>query len=577
MQQLLDSNEALIAYTVLGGFIVIFGLVSLIVKEKLYLSEALVATLLGLLIGPACLNLIDPTQWEYQDAITEELTRIVLAIQVMAAAVNLPRTYVTRHAASMLIMLFPVMIFMWIVSAFIIYIFIPDAGFTETLLIASCITPTDPILANSVVQGSFAEKHIPTQIRHLLSAESGANDGMGFPFLFLSLYLLQAPNNPGSAIGKWIYYVWGYHILFSILLGFLIGWSARKLLHMAENNDWIDKESFLSFSFALAIFTVGFVGILGSDALLACFVAGTSFAWDDWFREEMRDAHLQGVIDLLLNLTTFIYIGTMLPWSSFYKDTLSLRHLVPISVLVLIFRRLPIVVGLKKFIPAIHTFKEALFAGYFGPIGVGAIFLAVTVEKEIEKTLREYPLDDIDEKGLLHTKERVFPIVAFIVLSSVVVHGITVPILNIGSRIDIERFPSIASISSQVARLPVIDFVESLTLERDSQGRIRKREKAKAEVYRTPARTLESSRNEQEIPGAKIEVAEEEKFDTNTEEADHVTTGVLVDFEDGSEGVTQSSSSSSSLLDSDISEGGSNCSNYASRSTYHHATLNNLD
>ncbi|CAG8733684.1 9964_t:CDS:1, partial [Cetraspora pellucida] len=64
---------------------------------------------------------------------------------------------------------------------------------------------------------------------------------------------------------------------------------------------------------------------------------------------------------------------------------------------------------------------------------------------------------------------------------SVIVHGITVPILNIGSRIDIERFPSIASISSQVARLPVIDFVESLTLERDNKGRVRKKEKMKAE------------------------------------------------------------------------------------------------
>ncbi|CAG8453983.1 4111_t:CDS:10 [Ambispora gerdemannii] len=477
--QLFVVNEALIAYTVLGGFIVIFGLVSLIVREKLYLSEAC----------PACLNLIDPTRWEYQEAITEELTRIVLAIQVMAAAVNLPRTYVTRHATSMFIMLVPVMTFMWVVSALIIYIVIPDAGFTETLLIASCITPTDP-----------------------------------------------APNNPISAFNKWVCYTWGYHIMLSVFLGFVIGWLARKLLRMAESNDWIDKESFLSFSFALAIFVVGFVSLLGSDAFLACFVAGTSFTWDDWFREETRDAHLQGVIDLLLNLTTFIYIGTIFPWSSFYDDALSLRKLIPISILILIFRRLPIVVGLKKFIPAIHTFKEALFAGYFGPIGVGAIFLAVTVEREIDKTLWEYPElpEIIDKNGLMRTKERVFPIVAFIVLSSVIVHGITVPILNIGSRIDIERFPSIASISNQVARLPVIDFVENLTLERDAQG-------------------------------------------SEVEGSDHVVTGVLVEFDDFvsegcSKGDTQSSSSSSP--DSVVSEGGSN---YASRPNYHHVTLNNLD
>ncbi|CAG8595066.1 25230_t:CDS:10 [Cetraspora pellucida] len=435
---------------------------------------------MGLILGPACLRLIDPTAWGYKNATTEELTRIVLAIQIMTAAINLPRAYITRQFRSMFIMLLPVMSWMWISSAVIIYFFIPNVTFVETLLIASCITPTDPILANSVVQGSFAEKYIPSNVRHLLSAESGVNDGMGFPFLFFALFLLESPRITVTTICQWFSFVWGYHILLSIAIGIVIGWAARKLLGLAESRDWIDKESFLVFAFALAIFVVGGVSIIGSDALLACFMAGTSFSWDDWFREETQDAHLQDVIDLLLNLTIFIYIGTILPWSSFNSDNMSLKSLIIISVLVLIFRRLPIVILFKGFIPAFHTFKEAAFAGYFGPIGIGAIFLAMTVEKEIGRRLND-ELKDIDKGSMLHIKEITFPIVAFIVLSSVIVHGITVPILNIGSRIDIERFPSIASISSQVARLPVIDFVESLTLERDNKGRVRKKEKMKAE------------------------------------------------------------------------------------------------
>ncbi|CAG8574080.1 10585_t:CDS:2, partial [Diversispora eburnea] len=336
---------------------------------------------------------------------------------------------------------------------------------------------------------SFSEKHIPINVRHLLSAESGANDGMGFPFLFLALYLLESPRNPNAAISKWIYFVWGYHILFSITIGAFIGWAARKLLRLAESRDWIDKESFLVFAFALAvIFVVGGVSILGSDAFLACFAAGTSFTWDDWFREKTQDAHLQEVIDILLNLTTFVYIGMILPWSSFNSDDLSLKNLIIISILILILRRLPIVVALKGFIPTIHTFKEALFAGYFGPIGVGAIFLAIFTKKEISKFLK-HEGQDIDEEVMHHLHQIIFPIVTFIVLSSVIVHGITVPILNIGSRIDIERLPSIASISSQVARLPVIDFVESLSLESDNHGRVRKKEKLRAEFGRVPIKT----------------------------------------------------------------------------------------
>ncbi|CAG8580689.1 7008_t:CDS:2, partial [Dentiscutata heterogama] len=376
------------------------------------------------------------------------------------------------------------------------------------------------ILANSVVQGSFAEKHIPPNVRHLLSAESGVNDGMGFPFLFFALFLLESKIT-ATAVCQWISFVWGYHILLSIVIGIVIGWAARKLLGMAESRDWIDKESFLVFAFALAIFVVGGVSIIGSDALLACFMAGTSFSWDDWFREETQDAHLQDVIDLLLNLTIFMYIGMILPWSSFNSDDISLKSLITISVLILVFRRLPIVILFKGFIPSFHTFKEAAFAGYFGPVGIGAIFLAMTVEKEISIRLNE-GLNDIDEGSMLRIQEMTFPIVTFIVLSSVIVHGITVPILNIGSRIDIERFPSIASISSQVARLPVIDFVESLSLERDNKGRVRKKEKMKAEY---------APKNSEELyqDVHNVDIEEEQSEGNGVYTYNHIETDVLIE------------------------------------------------
>ena len=54
---------------------------------------------------------------------------------------------------------------------------------------------------------------------------------------------------------------------------------------------------------------MGSVGLMGSDDLLACFIAGNSFTWDDWFREETEDAYLSEAIDMLLNLSIFVYIG----------------------------------------------------------------------------------------------------------------------------------------------------------------------------------------------------------------------------------------------------------------------------
>lgn len=144
---------------------------------------------------------------------------------------------------------------------------------------AACVTPTDPVLSNSVVKGRFAEKYVPPRIRHLLSAESGVNDGMGVPFLYLGLYLLRERTTSG-AFAKWFYMIWMYQILLSIVLGGLIGAAARKLVKGAKNRNLIDKESFLVFSIALALAVSGCVSILASDDLLAVFIAGNVFAWE---------------------------------------------------------------------------------------------------------------------------------------------------------------------------------------------------------------------------------------------------------------------------------------------------------
>jgi NhaP-type Na+/H+ or K+/H+ antiporter len=53
-------------------------------------------------------------------------------------------------------------------------------------------------------------------------------------------------------------------------------------------------------------------GFSGSDDLLACFVAGNAFSWDDWFRKETEEAHFQEVIDMMLNLAIFVYIGAII-------------------------------------------------------------------------------------------------------------------------------------------------------------------------------------------------------------------------------------------------------------------------
>ncbi|KAL1934724.1 hypothetical protein VTP01DRAFT_6906 [Rhizomucor pusillus] len=425
---------------VLGGFVLVYGLCSLIIKEKLYISEALVAVSFGVLVGPVGVGLIDVTHWQYKQDFTQQFSRIVIALQVMAAGVALPKAYLRKEMKSLLILLGPTMIWMWIISGLCVYLLFPGLSFLQALMIASCFTPTDPVLANLIVHGHFAEKHVPTNVRHIISAESGANDGLGYPFLFLATYLIQQPT--ATALNEWTLHVMLYEICFSVVLGFVAGYVARKLLKFAQKKRLVDHDSFTLYAIALASFLMGFVGLLGSDDLLACFIAGNSFTWDDWFRIETEDSRLVESIDMMLNLSIFIYIGIIMPWDSFTDASLnmSIWRLLLLAVLVHLFRRLPVVTALYKFIPAIRTWREAVFTGWFGPMGVGSVFYCtVAIASFAPDGPNAYALQLIE------------PIVYFIVLSSVLVHGITVPLFHIGKIAHISlSFTAVSVKSSEV-------------------------------------------------------------------------------------------------------------------------------
>ncbi|PIA15255.1 Sodium/hydrogen exchanger, partial [Coemansia reversa NRRL 1564] len=417
-------SELKVVPAFLGGFICIYGLISGFVKERLFLSEALVAMVFGILLGPQVINVVDPGSFLSIEPFTREFARYVIAIQVMAAGITLPGRYMVRKWRTMSIMLGPVMIVMWLVTAGIIHLMF-QISFKQSLLIASCAAPTDPILANSVVKGRYAEANVPKNVRDALSAESGVNDGLGLPFLYFALYLLDESYSTRFAIGKWFYWIWCYNILLSVVIGIVVGYIARKLLRLAEAYDLIDKESFLAFSIGLSIFIVGCLQLIKSDDVLCCFIAGHSFTWDDWFREETKDAHFQEVLDGLINVTFFVYFGTIIPWDQFNNAELVIApwRLIVAAIMVLFLRRLPVVLLLTRIIPAFRNYRQSLFAGWFGPIGVGAIFFAEIVLEEIEAEPEHFHI---------RSREIIQPIVCFLIFSSVLVHGITLPLLYIG-------------------------------------------------------------------------------------------------------------------------------------------------
>ncbi|KAK4693053.1 sodium/hydrogen antiporter, partial [Lecanoromycetidae sp. Uapishka_2] len=436
----LSVNKPHWAYLIIGGFTSLFMLVSLFVKERLYIGEATVATICGVIFGPHAANLFNPLTWGNTDQITLECSRVVLVVQCFAVGVELPKAYMERHWRSVIFLLVPVMTFGWLITSLFIWWMIEPLSWLESLACAACVTATDPVLASSVVgKGKFA-KRVPKHLRDLLSAESGCNDGMAFPFIYLSFYLITYRPHASEVAKHWFCNVILYECVFGATYGVLIGYIGRHMIKWADRRGLIDRESFLVFYFVLALFCAGTGATLGTDDLLVGFAAGVGFSNDGWFTEKTEESHVSNVIDLLLNLAYFVYLGSIIPWEQYNAPHLGLTpwRLVVIAIFVIFFRRIPIMMALKPLIPDIKTWREALFAGHFGPIGVGAIFAAILLRAELE-TGTTIPLEYIPDSPDSHNYyiiQIVWPLVTFLVITSILVHGSSIAVFTLGKRIN---------------------------------------------------------------------------------------------------------------------------------------------
>ncbi|KAM0664335.1 hypothetical protein ACQRIU_006918 [Beauveria bassiana] len=468
----LDISELNIVLGVLGTFIILYGVISVKIKQAWYLGEALPAVALGVILGPIAARFLDSERWGSAEsgqtnAITLGVTRVMIGVQLVIAGYQLPAKYNWMRWKEMALCLLPIMTIMWLCTTLCMLATVPKVTLLAALVIGSCVTCTDPILSQAIAKGPFADKYVARPLREIISSEAGANDGFGFPFLLLAVYLIRHADSPGVgtkeaatgavaeaggdtvnmilaraeevgrlgggvgvAMKNWLVETWLYIVLLSIAYGAVVGFGSCKVVKYALRRKWIDSESYLLFPAALGFFLVGTCGAIGTDDLLACFVAGNALNWDGEYLEETEKRHdeVNSCIDVLLNFGGFMYIGTIIPWSDFNDPDgtgLTYGRLVLLGILVILFRRIPAILMTYKFMPAVCTnWKEALFMGYFGPIGAGAVFY-------LEHSKHLFPkLGEGDEEET-NLARAIGPVVYWLVLFSIVVHGLSIPALNL--------------------------------------------------------------------------------------------------------------------------------------------------
>jgi sodium/hydrogen antiporter len=132
---------------------------------------------------------------------------------------------------------------------------------------------------------------------------------------------------------------------------------------------------------------------------------------------------------MLLNVAVFVWFGAVCPWVSFLQnDIIPIYRLIFLGVLILLFRRLPVVFAMHWKIRQIEEVQQALFVGFFGPIGVSAVFyLYVSLEFLQTITSDGQVRDDAHRLG-----EIMMVVIWFLAICSIVVHGLSVPLGKVG-------------------------------------------------------------------------------------------------------------------------------------------------
>lgn len=276
----------------------------------------------------------------------------------------------------------------------------------------------------------------------MLGAESGCNDGISFPFLYIGLYLLTQ-HTTAEALRDWFTLTLLWQCLFGTFLGLVIGITFNWVLRFSDARGFIDKAGFTVFYLLLALFCVGVGSTLNSDDFLVAFGAGYGFARDGWFSKKTKEAHLPNIIDTLLNSSMFVYLGTILPFETYADHYLTPWitpwRLIAYLVCVLLLRRIPIVLATYHWIPDIKTMREAIFCGHFGPMGLGGLFLAIEARAILETGNGTPESSPPIYEPPLTTREKaiqsVWPIVSFIVLGSTFVHGLSVLVISLWSHV----------------------------------------------------------------------------------------------------------------------------------------------
>ncbi len=282
-------------------------------------------------------------------------------------------------------------------GAFAAGVLLPGLGWTEALLLAAILAPTDAALGQAVVSNPC----VPLRIRQSLNVESGLNDGIALPVVLVLASLAGAREEAGDA-SYWLRFA-ALAVTLGPLVGAAVGFLGGRVVAWGTRAGWINAAFQRISGLGLALLAFGAAELVGGNGFIAAFVAGLTLG--NTARGVCACLYEFGEAEgQLLTLLVFLAFGAALLPEALPHATggallyallsLTVVRLVPVALSLL-------GTGLR---PA-----SIAFLGWFGPRGLASILFVLLVVEE----------------GRLASGPFLQAVVVLTVLASTLLHGLT--------------------------------------------------------------------------------------------------------------------------------------------------------
>ena len=373
------------------------------ISQRTQISYAIFYVLIGAGLFAIFNNYLPDPDPVLHPEFTTHITELVVIISLMGTGLKIDQPFSFKKWTTPF-RLVSITMSLCILTVAFLAIWLLDFDLPSALLLGAVLAPTDPVLASDVQVEPPMEGR-QENVKFSLTVEAGMNDGMAFPFVWLAIVMATFGMHSYGDLGNWFLKDVIYRLIAGVICGILLGrLLAMFVFYLPEKKNFVViKDGFVGIAATLAVY--GLTELVQGYGFIAVFISAITLRNYEIGHKYHKKLHefTDQIERIMVSILLIVFGGSLI--SGILKPITW-----PMILLGVIF--LFAVRPVTSWIGMIGTKlkpKEKMVISFFGIRGIGSFFY----------------LSFALNQGGFSDKRELWAIVSFIVMLSILIHGLT--------------------------------------------------------------------------------------------------------------------------------------------------------